>query len=970
MRIVGLRPCDNSGGIAAPGGSGECLPIMRELEKSRAFVDGEVAVVAGNSPLDVVDVIRRAALCGNRGLEAVLPLSVFPAKNSSPSRGNGAFDWRARALASSFGGSQMNAGEDYGECGRRGEEEEEELRAEDEEEHCCAVVVAAEPGDLLSSSPIAWTLRAPFRTTGGDRMMATATDGLCRGSDSDINRESAANDRISEGEGIGVAGDCRANVGVLKRGLWGSLARNLAWVSAAPVGCRVYYCLEEALWEASRLELEDSQRRGQSSAHEQARALRDVDGKGDAVKDKPPQKLEAGEEGSGRATGSANAGDKVLFAQSEEEILGADVFRGGSETRFRGEFRRSEGSGSDGYSTCTFIIESDNEAAERCVHPRGARLWESVVRKADVPVTEVATGSFVVSDVIDGSRMHFPRPDADDQRRLREEGDSRAGPQGARSEPHADALDILVARVNEPGVSTQQDNSRWGRKSRSTSSPVSVGDTGLGANNASFQQTLWKGCSKEGVGEGEEGRSRRTGDDDLDRPTTTNHGTALLHFVPARVEQLLGTPHCREFVDALPPMARGRVLTRYGDYLNRFPPIGNLYVPLDSPERPEMPRERSGTEEYSNWAGEGEDDPRSESRQEVFGAETDLYGDSSAEVAGDGIGGITSSGSGLQSGPLLGALVHPLPVRAVRELLQIHVATTRSVCAVNVDGEAGVSSRRRSSGLFVPQPTLPRWISFDVGEDASIVDDGGSGCNKEGINAVRKGVTGRWGPGLLNLATTPPSAVDVLPDSPLTPLPHLYTRFNASARVKREEARFGGDAHDGGDTAVRSPGPHTECDGGRRGPRVSARSRGGESRSRDGLDVIYRRHQDVRREGNTVDSSIAASLLTPFCHTYVAVLAPASGGFSGSSGGARGREQEGKARRDPLPEAMTSLLLQVEVETLESAGAREDQKAAKYSDGGGEMHAGVCAWRACVADAVVGCVRVYARDRSSRHFFL
>jgi len=252
---------------------------MKELEKSRALIV-EVTVVVGNSSLYVVDVIRRAALCGNRGLESALPLSGVPAANSSQSRGNRASVWRARALASLFGGSQMNAGDDYRECNSRGKEEKEGLRTEDEQERGCAVVVAAEPGDLLSSSPIAWTLRAPFD---GNGMIAAATDGLYRGNDSDINRESAAGDRDSEGEGIRGVGGVRANAGGLKRGLRGSLARNLAWVSASPVGCRVYYCLEEALWEASRPEVEDPRRWEQSAVLEQARD-------GDAESDNPPQK--------------------------------------------------------------------------------------------------------------------------------------------------------------------------------------------------------------------------------------------------------------------------------------------------------------------------------------------------------------------------------------------------------------------------------------------------------------------------------------------------------------------------------------------------------------------------------------------------------------------------------------------------------------------------------------------------------
>lgn len=875
---MGLRPRDNSGGTATPGGSEECLLIIKELEKSRALVHGEVTVVAGNSPLDVVDVIRRAALCGNRGLEAALPLSVVPAANSSPSRVNRASVWRARALASLFGGNQMNADDDYRECSSRGEEEEDEgLRAEDEQERCCAVVVAAEPRDLLSSSPIAWTLRAPFD---GNGMIATTTDGLCRGSDSDINRDSAAGDRNSEGEGIRGAGDLRSNARGLKRGFRDSLARNLAWVSASPVGCRVYYCLEEALWEASRLEIEDPRRWGQSAVLEQASVLHDGDGGENEESDNPPQKLVTEEERRKYATGSDNAG---------EEVFGVDVFRVGSEDRFKKEFRRTEGSNSDGCSTSDFISESDNKVTERCTDPRGAHLWESVVLKADVSVTEAVTASFVVNDVIDGRRTHFPRPNADNQRRIREEGGSRAGHRVARSEPHPDVLDILVARVNEPGVSTQKDKSRRGRESRSASSPVSFGDTGLGVDSARLQQPLWKGCSGGGVCEGEEGRNRRIGYDDLRRPTATNHGTALLHFIPARVEQLLGTPQCREFVDALPSKVRERVLTRYGGFLDRVPPIGKLYVPLDSPYGLEVPCEHSGTEECcSKRVGEGKDDPLSESRREVFGAGTDRLGDNSV--------GISSSGSGLRSRPLLRALVHPLPVRAVRELLQIHVATTRAVCAVNVDGVAGDSCSRRSSGLFVPQPTLPEWISFDVGEEVASVVNGG---RRADFNAVREGVTRGWRPGSLNPATTPPSAVDVLPDSPLTPLP------------------------------------------------------------RDGLDVIYRRRQGAQREGNTVTSSIAASLLVPFCHTYVAVLASAAGGFNGSNGGVRPRGKEGKARQDPLPGAMTSLLLQVEV---------EHKKAAKCSEGGGDMHAGVCAWRACVADAVVGCVRMYARDCSLRPF--
>lgn len=99
----------------------------------------------------------------------------------------------------------------------------------------------------------------------------------------------------------------------------------------------------------------------------------------------------------------------------------------------------------------------------------------------------------------------------------------------------------------------------------------------------------------------------------------------------------------------------------------------------------------------------------------------------------------------------------------------------------------------------------------------------------------------------------------MLPDSPLTPLTRSFTRFDASARVEREEASLGGDVPDGGDTAVRSYGRHAESDSGGWGMRVPARARGGQSRSRDDLHVIYRRHQGARREGNAVASPIAGS---------------------------------------------------------------------------------------------------------------
>ncbi|CBN75274.1 hypothetical protein Esi_0076_0080 [Ectocarpus siliculosus] len=432
-----------------------------------------------------------------------------------------------------------------------------------------------------------------------------------------------------------------------------------------------------------------------------------------------------------------------------------------------------------------------------------------------------------------------------------------------------------------------------------------------------------------------------------------------LHFAPAGVRQLLGTAHCREFVKALPPPARARVLALTQAFPDgTLPPIGHLYVPL-APARP--------------------------------GKDT------------------LTAGSGP---PLLGALVQPLPARAVRELLQIYVATTRAVGeAEGGSGGGGVRRRRRcrrTSGLLAAAPPPPpptpltardRGVVRSGCEDDAGTDDGGhtesrrwsSGGQpgrEEGSPGEGGGCSGAGGGDRANLAATPPSAVDVLPDEPPTSSSAPPVGIGRTG-TRPAAPSCPGDGVEGADGGPTSSGGEVPADN-------------VEDDAEAAWSARRRRTPLCSTADSGADAPISSSLRAPFRHTYVAVLAPplaqppspfSSAAGSGGSGGGNGQSATtNKARaggggrgQTPLSGA-SALILQLETpvtatgSSLSSFGAVQDRgqcgaaaavagcgngdgavvvggTGGARGGGGGagsEMPRRVCGWRACLADAVAG----------------
>ncbi|CAM9961555.1 unnamed protein product, partial [Ectocarpus sp. 8 AP-2014] len=872
-------------------------------------------------------------------------------------------------------------------------------------------VVEAEPGLLLSSSHLLWTLRPPFDTNavheghprrrsgggGGGGGSADASSGAAGEEAREGGSARSAADSTGGGGSGGWAAVAAATTG---GGGGGAEARNrsggrgssigggggggrrrdldreVAWIGAGPVGSRVYYCLEEAEWEASRWRRQRERGLPSSSPYpvtttterdEGSSPLQSAVGGGDAVCDGAGEGHAdwKGGGGQGRYTeGAGNVGSEndrtaaSVFAKSVSAMLAETYLRpkppcpagNAGESRL---LEREEGSaqserlvtpkdvGGEGLLRANQAAVSAEEK-ETVAGVRGGdehlggSFWGAFVGGGEGGCASAP--SFVVSGTVDDHRKRgrlIAAPDGggvDDDRRL---------------EALASVPDVLVAGPGAERPIGDQDNRR-------------TGDHASG-------ETLGSGGERGGLsGSGSSpvppavAASTAYAAAATAIPPTTPPRRRRLHFAPAGVLQLLGTPHCREFVKALPPPARARVLALTQACPDgTLPPIGNLYVPL-APARP--------------------------------GKDT------------------LTAGSGP---PLLGALVQPLPARAVRELLQIYVATTRAVGeAEGGSGGGGVRRRRRcrrTSGLLAAAPPPPpptpltargRGVVRSGCDDDAGTDDGGhtesrrwnSGGppgREEGSPGEGGGCSGAGGGDRANLAATPPSAVDVLPDEPPT------SSSAPPVGIGRPGTR---------PAAPSCPGDGVEgADGG-------PTSSGGEIAAdnvEDDAEAAWsarRRRTPLCSTANPgADAPISSSLRAPFHHTYVAVLAPppaqppspfsAAAGSGGSGGGNGQGATTNKARaaggrgQTPLSGA-SALILQLETPvsgtgwSLSSLGAVQDPGpcgataavtgrgngdgavvvggtgGGRGGRGGGgagcEMPRRVCGWRACLADAVAG----------------
>lgn len=729
-----------------------------------------------------------------------------------------------------------------------------------DDEHCS--VVGAEPGLLLSSSNMLWALQPPFDVGSedirllGNRGRASGVKGSASNSDKNIVSDKVSrrsNDTASKStagpEGIAgrthvhhtmLAGE-RARVGGVGCPRREDLTRDVAWLSAGPVGSRLYYCLEEAEWEASQRQfsvLEKKAGCGISSSHkpskgrknsgpksqpqEQHRVVEGVNvsgrrrvhsatggvscstevraamiGKASAGKGKEAGRSSESDEGSGEVASASKEEAAVLFARSVSEML-AETYLG--PTGRRRSLGRStlkslaKEQEEDGIA----LKRSGMEASRRGSSAQGCRQWGTFIAGDFGAVGTSVAPSFIVSGT---THLHRRRPRSD----VSESGGGNGvGTKEDRRRRCFDSLhvipDVLISVLGGEGESKQNEEIKRAAKSLPPNSPEFL--PGLPQPGG------------QGLSAGQSGDNQGSGDvDSIAATPMPTPKSPPLHFAPAGVLQLLGTQHCREFVEALPPAARARVFVLYEGFPDRTPPVGNLYAPLASHHgslipsslgrrsRPER-QSRVNAERMSDTAGNAIFTNRTKSDTFSFSA----LGQASPTTT-----------------PLLGALMQPLPVRAVRELLQVYLATTRAFGVVKVDGrgigetEAAAVRHNRTSGLFaVPlqlpppfRPTPPTLSGrndddghgHDRNADAGVSesqlatktgpDDGHEGVpdqevSVEGrklkglsaeiagadVGGVSYGDGGSGGGsgeeicGWFHVSATPPSAIDLLPDAP------------------------------------------------------------------------------------------------------------------------------------------------------------------------------------------------------------
>lgn len=938
-----------------------------------------VPVVAENSRLGVADAFRQAVFCGNPGLVAALsrggdaaPIRLGRSSGGSASTGSLA---RPRAATGSrrpsmFGVGYNGAGKGIV-GGRKGDrcggsrslsegEWEEPLQAllgkgnddgdgDDDGTGERCTVVGSEPGLILSSSHLLWTLQPPFGATDDARLLMAGDDemdggnsggdggGGCknRGDIGDANSSAPRRERaIGAGPAAGGmhAWDCpggQARVdtaaarGVSRRQ---RLALDLAWLGAAPVGSRVYYCLEEAQWEASRWK--NPVRRGTSGCRAPRRKSRrhslGSDPPGDTAAEEQRERsrgdisslngpdtsksglgdnrADAGSRAGGVSRGewrrqNATAADAdarkeaaaMVFARSVSGML-AEAYLGDAKARPGEDNARlheeTAGKGS-----------REGAAAGPSHGARKGRAWGSL---ADAPPAsvETAVASLVVSRIADGHRnnscLDANDDDAVEERRLLEALDA--------------IPDVLVAEV---GAEESKLAGKWRRAVESPpeesldSAVASGARKPHGRRRPPAESSGWRGGAQ----------------------TPSTPVNASLHFAPAGVLQLLGTAHCREFVEALPPAARARVLALYEGFPDNTPPVGHLYVPLASAgSRASLSSTGMGVSSRGRHPAHGLRKAADRSRpggERVPTHPEDRGGtrpvSAAVEVgANAAVSDLPPPASGTTPA-LLGALVHTLPAQAVRELLQVYLATTRVVGAVSVGGVAageGVGVRRRTSGLLVLPPPLPPlppppFLARDHGAAATRtagVDDDKKDENVKGGRRSKSG-PGRWRAvprggtseerrakglpekrgddgmkgvaGWLCAAAMPPSAVDVIPDAlgsgdRVTGGPSLSligstegSALGPPGRGAKRQAPF------------RNDSPDNFIDGTVTGEELKDQTSVGGRRAQTSDAAIIGAGRGVSARAvvavtgtATEDVAISSSLRAPYHHAYVAVLAP------------------------------------------------------------------------------------------------
>lgn len=725
-----------------------------------------VVVPEQNTPLCVSDVLRKALLRGNNALRrAVLDgndsiadvMDDDGADSGAGGMGCGqAMGGLFRLSWTTKGSGNAQTIEGHGPCGQcRSVELDTPGESGGEQSTLCkggpsigvdkCNVVEADPQLLLSTAGLAWVLRPPFcgqpdpcpsdaesSPLDGDvplkqRMGSSSSDSDHDGGSDHRHNVDTVNvstvDHLGDLDSLPALAWSRlqsiVGTGVDFKGKDGSeneprreaLGQEVTWLSATPVGSRVYYCLEEAAWanaqqQHTRSTLKAEKRYMDTSVNPPLAVDTHVGLTKDTNSMRPSSSAELAH-GNGRRTrqitrtdapstlGSPGAHHRDLVVETEElesdaKRTSAMVFARNVSDMLAAVYTESAGSVmADRETSWKEKDASKGRTRQQQKHQR-SRTTKAGPRKSIVEDGGVMkTTCSLVVDAISDRHRHSPQFGASD------------GIEPSRQVLNALGAvpDVLVVTVKPPEGEPVRSPSSTATEHTSVdctaARAMSVPEPRPGERATRRDETS-KRASASAIASTPEAAIS------VDENEAAIAPPSVLHFAPARVLQLLGTPHCREFVRALPPAAHANPCLARGEddptsWSLRPPPIARLYVAMGGGHTPSSALDDAEGGEGDHCSGGVGTVP---SAGQTTGSVTSI---AAKDDSSHGSGDLFSFGNLPQRSPLIGTVLQPLSAHAMRELLQIYVATTRGVSSsTSTVDEKG---RPLTSGLFFTPST-------------------------------------------------------------------------------------------------------------------------------------------------------------------------------------------------------------------------------------------------------------------------